>query len=1131
MKRFLSAILFALTLSVLGNTRPDIVLIMADDLGFSDVGCFGSEIPTPNIDALAKGGVRFTNFRNTSRCCPSRAALLTGVYSHQAGIGEMNTRDAGHGNRGQLASSIPTIAERLKELGYATGMVGKWHLTLRKAIDEKPNGSWPFQRGFDFFYGTMEGAKNYFAPTWLYRNTKPVKEFEEGYFYTDALANEAVDFIGKQPKDKPLFLYTAFYAPHFPLQAPKESIEKFRGKYLEGWDALRKKRHRRQLAEGVIPENTVLSPREGGVLEWKSLSDGKRREMDLRMAIYAAQVHHLDQGVGHIVEALRKSGRLDNTLIVFLSDNGGADAGGVFGSGDPKLIGGPEAKVHSTYGRGWASLSNTPYRKFKADIHEGGVRSPLIMHWPVGLGKEASLRKDQTHIIDLAPTLLAQAVGDSHSETRYSQGMEGRDLLGKQGDKEITHFFEHLGSQGMVEGDWKLVRSKRDEDWSLFHLGQDPSELRDLAAIEKSRVTSMAKLWMRWAAKVHVLDVGEELPVVFPSKYGGVVVDDEDAKFHGSWKTGDRLPGYYGKGYRYASPNSGAKAIFEWTPVVTGDVEVRLFYGSFRNRGTQVPVSIHVGEEVTRVPVDMRKPGNIDGNRVSLGTVATKKGVPVRVVVDSNGSDGLVHIDAVQFLAKGEKDDYSPRIAGNYPQPSKDRPNILWIVADDLGPELGCYGEKLVKTPNLDRLAAQGARFTHAFSTAPVCSSARTALITGMYQTTVGGHYHRTRIKPTLDATTPPVTKLFRDAGYWVCNLGSPDGSSKRGKTDYNFEHGELFDGHDWAGRRDRQPFFAQLQIKEPHRAFVKDEDPERWTKVQVPPIYPDHEVTRRDWANYLASIEVMDKKVGQILERLEKEGLADNTLVMFFGDHGRPQARGKQWLYDGGILIPMIVRWPGRVESGTVEPRMVSMIDFPAASLVAAGLQLPEAMQGRDFLAEGYPGRERIFAARDRCGDAIDRIRCVRDKRFKYIRNFEPERPYCQISGYKKLQYPVDTLMRVLHRRGELLPAQEVFMAPRRPEEELYDLRADPFETRNLAKDPRFAPVLKSMRGQLDDWMIRTADPGAQPEGDTAYMRALMEEKQEYYEKTMERRGLDPDLSDDAYLEWWKKELGVGSR
>lgn len=459
---------------------------------------------------------------------------------------------------------------------------------------------------------------------------------------------------------------------------------------------------------------------------------------------------------------------------------------------------------------------------------------------------------------------------------------------------------------------------------------------------------------------------------------------------------------------------------------------------------------------------------------------------------------------------------------------SSTRPNILWIIADDLGPDLGCDGNGHVSTPHLDRLASEGIRFTRAFSTAPVCSSSRTALITGRYQTEVGGHHHRTHLLPQLPPDSPPITEWFRQAGYWVCNMGSPDGKAKRAKTDYNFQHGELFDGMDWAGRKEGQPFFAQLQIKEPHRDFVQDTHPTRWKEIEVPPIYPDHEITRRDWANYLASIEVLDRKVGEVLQRLDREGLRENTLVLFFGDHGRPQARGKQWLYDGGIHIPLLVRWPARLPAGGSIDGLVSMLDFSVTSLHAAGIPVPSSLTGQDLLDPDFQGRSHIIAARDRCGDAPDRIRCVRTQRYKYIRNHHPEIPWSQISSYKKLQYPVDTLMRILHRQGALTEVQARFMQPTRPAEELYDLQKDPYETRNLAADPAHQATLFSMRARLEEWNQKHPDLGALPEGDASFQEKLMKEKRAYYEKAMKRRNLDPNLPDEAYLQWWKTQLGA---
>ncbi len=455
------------------------------------------------------------------------------------------------------------------------------------------------------------------------------------------------------------------------------------------------------------------------------------------------------------------------------------------------------------------------------------------------------------------------------------------------------------------------------------------------------------------------------------------------------------------------------------------------------------------------------------------------------------------------------------------------RPNIVWIIADDLSPDLACYGAKHVKTPAIDSLAADGVRFDAAFATAPVCSSSRTAFITGMYQTSTGGHHHRTRNKKPLPAGIKPVTHYFQRAGYFTCNM-TPPGAKRKAKTDYNFVPPQgMYDGDDWSQRKPGQPFFAQVQIHEPHRTFITDNHRDRAAQLTLPPQYPDHPVARADWANYLATVEVLDSRVAAVMKRLRDEKLHDNTVVMFFGDHGRPHVWGKQFLYEGGLRIPLIITLPKKLQTlptGSANTDLVSMIDLAPTSLQLAGITPPKNMQGRDIFGSQPPAA--VFAARDRCGDAFDRIRAVRTARWKYIRNYQPQTPYTVLSGYKKLQYPVFTLVKVLHQRGELTPAQQRFLRDNRPAEELYDLQNDPHELNNLAGEKVHATQLSRMQQQLADWQQQAGDTGAQPEGDAAYIAKLKAEKRQYYERTMKRRGLDPAISDEAYLAWWEKQL-----
>jgi arylsulfatase A-like enzyme len=419
------------------------------------------------------------------------------------------------------------------------------------------------------------------------------------------------------------------------------------------------------------------------------------------------------------------------------------------------------------------------------------------------------------------------------------------------------------------------------------------------------------------------------------------------------------------------------------------------------------------------------------------------------------------------------------------------RLNILWIVAEDASPHLGCYGETAIPTPHLDALAAEGIRFTNAVVTCPVCSPARSALITGMYQTTIGSHNHRSQNPAPksggnrayyasyhLPDAIPPITEYFREAGYYVCNGEGPE-SAKPGKTDYNFMTGKpVYDGSDWRDAPEGRPFFAQVQLKggksRPGDFEAGDFD--------LPPYYPDDPVMRRDQAEYLGSWVKLDKEAGRIVARLKEAGVYDNTVIFFLTDHGVSSARGKQFLYDDGIRIPLIVRFPGRRFAGSVREDLAAHIDLGPASLAAAGLDVPAHLQGRDLFAADYRERPFVVSARDRCDETLDTIRSVRTRRWKYIRNFQSFRPHMQYNQYKDGKKIVQHL-RELHEKSALTPLQDRIFAESRPPEELYDLKADPFETVNLAADPAHAETLRELRLNLYGWMLETRDCGLFPE------------------------------------------------
>lgn len=442
-------------------------------------------------------------------------------------------------------------------------------------------------------------------------------------------------------------------------------------------------------------------------------------------------------------------------------------------------------------------------------------------------------------------------------------------------------------------------------------------------------------------------------------------------------------------------------------------------------------------------------------------------------------------------------------------EPGKSRPNIVWILVDDMSANFSCYGEKVIRTPHVDRLAREGTRFTRAFVTAPVCSPCRSALITGMYQTSIGAHHHRSGRgveKIHLPEGVQPVPALFQQAGYYTClgeGLHVPESETTNprfGKTDYNFEWDpKIYDSDDWAGRKPSQPFFMQVQLpggklrggttdscrKLAKRAVETFGSSVRPEDVTLPPYYPRDSVLLADWAAYLDSVRFTDDHVGKLLARLESEKLLDSTIVVFMTDHGISHARGKQFLYDEGTHVPFVVRGPG-IAAGAMRDDLVRHIDLAATSLAWAGIPIPPSMQARDLFAEDYTPQTEIFAARDRCDETVERLRSVRTDRYLYIRNFYPRRPLLQPNVYKDGKSIVQRL-RELHDANQLDPlAEKLLFSPTRPAEELYEWTTDRFQVHNLAADSAHAPVLVELRNRLDRWIVDTRDLG--PESESTY-------------------------------------------
>jgi len=502
------------------DNRPNIVLIMADDMGFSDIGCYGSEIHTPNLDKLAGNGLRFTQFYNTARCCPTRASLLTGLYPHQSSMGWMTVVDLGHkGYHGEINRRCVTIAEVLKSAGYGTYMAGKWHLTRDKHWN-KPKDSWPCQRGFDRFFGTIAGSGSYFDPVTLTRNNVRISAPKKSFYYTDAISDNATEFITDHLSSNPgvpFFLYVAYTAPHWPLHAKPEDIAKYKGTYMQGWDVLREQRHKRMIDMGIVDETWSLTPRDSDVQPWDKLDDVEKEEMDMRMAVYAAQIDCMDQGIGRIVATLDDAGQLDNTLIMFLSDNGACAEMLQFpddeGRGLPmerskfvQAIGSDE--TFASYGIAWANVGNTPFRLYKHWVHEGGISTPLIVHWPARVYAKGELRHQPAHLIDIMPTCVHVSGAEYPEQYRDTDilPMEGRNLLPVFDDRQLvqrTLFWEHESNCAVRDGKWKLV-SKYPGKWELYNMNRDRTETNNLANKFPYQVEKMVEMWKEYAARTYV---------------------------------------------------------------------------------------------------------------------------------------------------------------------------------------------------------------------------------------------------------------------------------------------------------------------------------------------------------------------------------------------------------------------------------------------------------------------------------------------------------------------------------------------------------------------------------------------------------------------------------------------------
>jgi arylsulfatase len=513
---------------------PNIVLIVADDLGYSDLGCYGGEIETPHLDSLAKDGLRLTRFYNTGRCCPSRASLLTGQYPHRVGIGH-KVADLGRpGYRGFISKESLTIAQVLKDQNYRSFISGKWHLGT-------PD---PTTHGFDEFFGTLVSAQTFWNPHHYMRTPagRQARRYEHNQFYgTDAVTDHAIDFLtlARETPKQPWFLYVAYHAPHFPLHARQQDIAKYEGKYTVGWDVIRDQRLRKMKELGIVSQKTKLTPRSqywnygetktGTNPGWSSLSVDRRTDLAQRMAIYAAMVDRVDQNIGRILNDLTKAGELENTLVLFLSDNGACAEWDPFGfdikssnnnilhKGEQlKQMGGPE--TYHSVGSAWANASNTPWRLQKHFNHEGGINSPCIIHWPAGNVRRGAIADQPTHLIDLMPTIV-DAAGVNYTGKLKMVGESLIPLFQEEKQWDRALFFEHEGNRAIHDKNWKLV-SLRDRPWELYDMTTDRTELNNLATQHPDVVQKLSTQWNHWAKENYVTPLPKDYGVDYLRKVG-----------------------------------------------------------------------------------------------------------------------------------------------------------------------------------------------------------------------------------------------------------------------------------------------------------------------------------------------------------------------------------------------------------------------------------------------------------------------------------------------------------------------------------------------------------------------------------------------------------------------------------
>ncbi|MDR2036997.1 MAG: arylsulfatase [Bacteroidales bacterium] len=670
--------LLGLSSLVQAAERPNIIIILADDMGYSDLGCYGGEVETPNLDRLAENGLRYRQFYNAARSCPTRASLLTGLYPHQAGMGWMAAADLQRpAYQGYLNDKCVTIAEVLSGSGYRTYMSGKWHVSS----DRKNNGGikdiWPNQRGFDRFYGIVGGAANYFKMIYNNDNERYPSPDDGSFYFTHAISDSAVAFIDHHNYQDPLFLYLAYTSPHWPLHALQEDIDKYVDRYKKGWDRLREERFQRQKAMGLFGSGVVMSPRDEAVPAWDELSETQQHEFVMRMAIYAAQVDAMDQGIGKVVQQLESEGQLDNTIIMFLSDNGACAE--FISSGKRKDVDGKE-DTYESYRINWANLSSTPYKEYKHHTNEGGIATPLVVHYPKGIKKKLNngFVDEYGHLIDIMATCV------DLGKARYPQKYDGKDITpmqgvslvpnfsGKRTNRKLT-FWEHEANIAVRDGKWKLVTKTLEGDpfdesgIHLYDMSVDPTEMNDLAGQYPGKKEELYGKWKNWAEEIGVFPLDTRTYGERQRAYKRDCINGEFDDHFGDWEitnrpdakadfTIDTIHTISGtKTARIDIREQGerpASASLKWVFNAGNKLKASVSFKAMAKNETDVYFRLEKVQDVTVKPIDQKVTIGTGISDYEFNHVFLPGNGNYQLVFYVGNSDGTIWIDDVKLLVE-----------------------------------------------------------------------------------------------------------------------------------------------------------------------------------------------------------------------------------------------------------------------------------------------------------------------------------------------------------------------------------------------------------------------------------------------------------------------------------------------